>query len=261
MSLVSYALKDFAYQALRDLGALRAGQGLGADELNDILQSANQMIDSWAIDDLMLFTWPSQIFNLQAMIQQYTIGPTGVFVAVRPQEIEFANVILNTVNPVVRVPMDILDVVEWASIRVQQIPSALPLKLWYDRQFDADGNGTIHIWPGPISNYDLELFIPQQLQSFVDATTVYTFPPGYAAAIRSNLAVSIAPMVEISNKLVRTDRQHKDMFAQVRYKAAQDKELLESYNARAKVLPADPAFMSQRRRGWNYVLGVSGTGY
>jgi hypothetical protein len=255
------SLTKFAYQALRDIGCLRPGQITSIDVLTDIQDEANQMIEGWQLDGYKIFTTRIDQYNLVGGTQIYTIGPNEVapnFTAPRPTRIEYANIILNTVSPVVRTPVDVIQDQGWAGIAVQQIPFALPLKLYYDGGYDQTrGYATIYLWPGPLASYQLELFTWQQLVSFADLTTSYNFPPGYARAIRKNLAVSIAPMMEIYSKLAKLSRPRQALLAQVKQDARESMAILESYNSSPKTLPGDPAFMSGDRGGWNYAIGES----
>lgn len=255
---MSLTLTQLAYQALRDIGCLRPGQSASTDVLNDILAAANQMLDAWQIDELIVPASTPAAYNLTAGKQIYTIGPTGADLAgPRPALIDEANVILNTVSPVVRSPIDILrDEGQWAAIRVQQIPSAIPLKLWYPHDFNpASGYGTLYLWPGPVANYQIELFTPVQFTQFADLTTAYRFPPAYESLIRSNLAIRIAPMMEIYSKLAKLAQPRRALIDLVQYQAGNLMERVKSYNAQAPVLGSDGSMMSGRGGAWNYGIG------
>lgn len=260
-------MREFAYQAARDLGCLRAGQTLSADIENDILIAANQMLDSMLIDQLAITAYPAQVFTLTAGVQQYTIGPSEVapnFTAARPTEIEDANIILNTVSPVLRTPLDIINVDQWANIPVQSLPNTLPTRLYYVKDFNiTTGAGTILIWGGAISNYQLELFAWDQtvLRQFADLTTAYIYPNGYERMIRKCLAVEIAPLMTMYSKSARADHPmapSADMLALVIKQAGEARYAVESFNAPAPILTGDAAFLGQSaRQGWNYLLGTN----
>ena len=248
---MTFTATQLIYQALRDLGALRPGQTSAGDLNNDGLVALNQMIDSWLLDELMVFADVGSIYNLVAGTQTYTIGPSGAaFTAPRPTRIDDANLILNNVTPNVRLPISVIDVDQWADIRVQSIPNAIPLKLYYDHNFDpTSGFGTLNLWPGPALNYQLELFTWQQLQSFANLSTAYSFPPGYAKAIHKNLAVEIAPMA----------RRHYETsadFEEVKEQARLAKAEVQSYNAASPILVCDAAFQGEHGGGvFNYMTG------
>jgi hypothetical protein len=265
---MSVTLNTIAYQALRDLGCLRPGQTTSADVLSDILYQANQLIDAWLIDRFLVYTIAINAYTLTAGTQIYTIGPTVSapnIVAPRPTRIEYANIILNTVSPPVRQSVEILrDDKQWGRIRVQQIPFAIPLKLYYDMGFSTtDGHGTIYLWPGPQSSYQLELFTWQQLQSFPSGTTPLIFPPGYQRLIQKNLAVEIAPMMRMYAKVPGPGglRSYDPaMLAKVEMQAREAKHDLEQYNAPEDAVLVDLAYSGgSRKASFNYGTGDIGS--
>jgi len=252
---------QLAYRALRDIGCLRPGQTTSTDVLNDILTALNEHIDLDLLNPLMRYAFRPDVYNLTASTMTYQIGPGQVgvnFNAPRPTAIQDANLILNDVNPFVRLPIEIIDVDKWAAIRVRNIPAALPLALYYDKNFDPTGQfATINLWPGPLKNYQLELFTSQQLQTFPDLTTVLNWPPGYVLYLRKSLAVDIAPMMEIYSKLARLSQPREALLERVEAQARQAKDDIESYNATSPVLQIDPAYQSadQKATPWNYSIG------
>lgn len=246
-------------RSLKDLGCLRPGQSAGASELADGLDALNEHIDSDILNPLMLYAFRPDIYTMTAGLQTYQIGPGQVapnFNTTRPTDIERANVLLNTVAPVVRLPLHLADVDEWAAIRVRQIQFAIPLELYYDRNFDSTGQfATINLWPGPQSNYQLELFTTQQLQQFPDLTTTLNWPPGYVNYLRKNLAVDIAPQMDLIGKTSRLARPRQDLLQLVIKQAREAKAAIESYNAPHPVLAMDPAYKGGRGSMWNYSIG------
>lgn len=258
---MSWTLKQFAYQGARDLGVMRPGQVLSTDLLNDILDRANQWLESENLNRYFVYALQDQTFNLTGGTQTYTIGPSEVapnFTAPRPTIINSANILLNTVTPVVRKPLKVIGVKSRAAIPVDSIPSAIPLRLYYDFGFSATGAATIFLWPGPLANYQLELFAwpapTYQIKQFADLTTAYTFPPGYAQFIRTNLALLMAPMCRIYSKLPMTEYD-KNVVA-MEMQAAQARAAIESANAPEALKQVDPAYLSSTKKaGWNYALG------
>jgi hypothetical protein len=273
--VIAQSLTQIAYQALRDLGCLRPGQQTSSDVLNDIETAANSMIDAWLLEKYLVYADAANQYTLGAGIQQYPIGPTvppapylealfpngyQFIQAPRPTRIDDCNVILNTVTPVIRLQVAILNRDQWAAIAVQQLPDAIPLNIYYDQNFDNTyGFGTLNIWPGPLTNYGLELYTWQQIQSFPNLTTPLSFPPGYARMIQKNLAVEIAPMMTLYNKLGRVSWEVQEtMLARVEKQAAQAKEDVMSFNAPQLVIGCDSAFLSRRGAAFNFATGLLG---
>jgi hypothetical protein len=261
---VSITFTKIAYLALRDIGCLRPGQTGAPDALADILAMGNQMLDSWQLDRLLLLCDRIDAYTLTGMQQTYTIGPLEIspnFGAARPVSIRDAVLVLNTVTPFVRIPMEVINVDDWESIAVQDLPGALPLRLYYDKSFNSvSGASRLKIWPGPLQNYGLELVTPQQLTQFADLTTQYIFPPGYQRLIQKNLAVEIAPMMDIYCKLYGLAKPRAPMLALVTRQAAEAMDAVKFDNAPAPKLSGDPAYGGGTRGGWNYAIGENNTG-
>lgn len=263
---MSQSLTNLAYQALRDIGNLRPGQTTSTDVLQDIRTEANQMLDAWLIDELMAYCYPAALYPLNGSQQTYTIGPnetTPNWTGPRPNLIRDANLVLTTVNPVLRIPMNIVNVDRWSDIGIQNLPNALPLTLYYVKDFTATGAGTILIWPGDLNSDQIELYtsLTMPFTSFVDLTTVYSFPPGYERMIRKNLAVNIAPMMKLYNKMGRIDWQVSEAALEdVKRQAIESMELVKSDNAPDPEMRGDPAYCgtSNTNRGWNWLLGTTG---
>jgi hypothetical protein len=259
MAILSYSADQLIYAALRDLGVIRSGQTAPQDVINDAFDALNQLIDTWLIDQLLVYAYLADIYTLNGTQQSYTIGPAGAdFTAPRPTGIQDANIILNNSSPVVRQPVQLINVDQWADIRVQQLQPAIPLVLYYDQGFDAaDGFGTINLWPGPQSSYQLEIYTWQQLTAFPNHSTAIIFPPAYANAIRKNLAVMIAPMMTLYGK-TNQFVQPLASLQLVQQQAKQALALIRSYNAKTPILNLDPAFDSVKNQGaWNYMTGTA----
>lgn len=263
MAILSYSAEQLIYAALRDLSVIRTGQTAPADLVDDCFEALNQLIDTWLIDQLLVYAYLADIYTLNGTQQSYTIGPSGAdFTAPRPTEIQDANIVLNTTSPVVRQPVQIINVDQWANIRVRQLQPAIPLMLYYDKGFSAaNGSGTINLWPGPQSSYELEIFTWQQLTAFPDKTTAIKFPPAYANAIRKNLAVSVAPLCMLYGKTSVNVSQPLAALGEVKDQARKALALIRSYNAQAPVLALDPAFNAVNDQGgFNYLIGTASRG-
>lgn len=261
-------LAQFAYQAARDLGCIRAGQTLSTDVVTDIQMVANQMLDAWLIEELLVLESPASVFTLTAGLQIYTIGPSETapnFTSARPTLVNLANIILNTVSPVLRTPLEVINEEQWGSIPVQSLPQTLPTRLYYEKSFNTStGAARILIWGGAISAYQLELFTPDQavLAQFTDTTTAHLLPPAYTRLIRKSLAVEIAPLMTMYSKAARAENTlapSTEMLALVQRQAEDARRAVEGYNADDPILTGDPAFLgNSARRGWNYLLGTNG---
>jgi hypothetical protein len=68
---------DIVSRALKDIGALEAGETPTADAAQDAFDMLNDMIDQWSNEDMMVFYKSEIVFPIVSGQTQYTIGPTG----------------------------------------------------------------------------------------------------------------------------------------------------------------------------------------
>ena len=66
---------DIISRALKDIGALEAGEVPTADAAQDAFEMMNDLIDQWSNEDMMVFNVTEIIFPVIAGQVQYTIGP------------------------------------------------------------------------------------------------------------------------------------------------------------------------------------------
>jgi hypothetical protein len=68
---------DIISGALKDIGALEAGEVPNADSAQDALIMLNGIVDQWSNEEMMVFNMTEIIFNVNPGQVQYTIGPTA----------------------------------------------------------------------------------------------------------------------------------------------------------------------------------------
>jgi len=68
---------DLISRALKDIGALEAGETPTSDAATDALDMLNDLIDQWSNEDMMVFNVTEIIFPVIAGQTQYTIGPVA----------------------------------------------------------------------------------------------------------------------------------------------------------------------------------------
>ena len=79
---------DQIYAALRLIGQLAEGETPSAETAQDALTALNQMLDSWSIERLSVYTTQDQEFTWPANTISRTLGPTGNFVGLRPVQLD-----------------------------------------------------------------------------------------------------------------------------------------------------------------------------
>jgi hypothetical protein len=66
---------DIISRALKDIGALEAGEQPSADAALDAFDMMNDLIDQWSNENMMVFNITEIIFPVISGQVQYTIGP------------------------------------------------------------------------------------------------------------------------------------------------------------------------------------------
>jgi hypothetical protein len=66
---------DIISRALKDIGALEAGEAPGPDSVQDAFEMLNDLIDQWSNEEMMIFNVTEIIFPVIPGQTQYTIGP------------------------------------------------------------------------------------------------------------------------------------------------------------------------------------------
>ena len=186
---------DFITGALQDLGVLGAGQAASAADAADAFTLLNQIADAMGIERLLLYQILRTVVPLTASTASYTIGSGGTINIVRPTWIDHATVIPDdTASAPAEIPIDLLSESEYAAWS-PKAQTGQPRAVYYNYAWTA-GLGTITPLPVPSdSDQAMVLYTPAApVTTFAALATSYTFPPGFARAIRKTLALEIAPM-------------------------------------------------------------------
>jgi hypothetical protein len=68
---------DIISRALKDIGALEAGEVPTADAAQDAFDMLNDLCDQWSNEEMMVYYKNEIVFPITPGVTQYTIGPTG----------------------------------------------------------------------------------------------------------------------------------------------------------------------------------------
>ena len=222
-----------AYDALRILGVLRAGMGPNSDQLNDILEMLNDVIETWSVERLTVYQSPISTFALTPGKQTYTWGPGGDFNAARPNRIVWANLLYPDGTDMLHLPIQMLSLQQWASVRLQDVSSPIPTQMYADNGFPLN---TISFLPFPSASCSVEFYAWVALTNFADLTTSYSFPPAYKRALKYALAVEMIPAFAISAK--------KDpIYERILQTAAETKKAIQDGNLPAPIMVCDQAML------------------
>lgn len=177
--------QEIIEDALADIGAIDPIEALTAAESSHALRKLNEMLESWSNDSLAVYQILQENFATVAGTASYTIGSGATWNTTRPLRIESA-FIRESGNdyPLDVVPREIYDAITGKTTQYR------PEMLFYD---PGVANGTVHLYGVPDKVYSVFLNSYKQLQSFAALTTTVILPPGYLRAIKTSLALELAP--------------------------------------------------------------------
>lgn len=180
-------------RALTINGRLGIGRGAGPAESGICLGVLNAMLESWALDRLLVNTLLQARYPILANKQTYYIGPTAPdFPTARPAMCERANLVVTINAAEGTIPLELITAAEWATIRMKNDVSPVPTKLYDDY---AGPNSSLNFYPIPSVNSKVELWTWQVGGPFNLLTDTAGFAPGYERAVAASLAIETAPHV------------------------------------------------------------------
>lgn len=173
--------------SMRLLGAIATGETMTADEATDGLNSLNDILESWSLENLAVWGIDNQTFATIANQGVYSIGPLPAadFVTTRPVRISDAFCTYNGVD----FPIELIGEDEYNSISLKTQGQDFPQKALY---INASPLGVFKLWPVPNQALPLTLAIDQVLTQIPTLQTVIGFPPGYYIALKHALAILLA---------------------------------------------------------------------
>jgi hypothetical protein len=183
-------VRDYIASSLRLLGVLAPADTFSEATYPDTVQSFSDMLDAWSTERLTIFSQGRTENALVAGTQRYTIGAAGNWNQARPLWIDGAAFL--TVDGL-EVPIRVFTRTEWQAISLKDLSGPQPFGIFYDPNYPL---GAMDVWPVPTDpTVQLVLYVPSApLTSVSSLDTVITVPPGWAKAIRYNLAVEFGPL-------------------------------------------------------------------
>jgi hypothetical protein len=149
---------------------------------------------------------PTPIPPIPFALALYTGNPPPTYPTFtqRPVKVESANIVLNNLNPIVKVPLHIRDADWWAANSVPTITSTIPTDMYYEPAWP---NGLIYLWPMQIQNYGLELVVWTNLAGIPSLSYPFYLPQGYEDAITYSLAESFIPSYQVPSVIAANVRE------------------------------------------------------
>jgi hypothetical protein len=182
--------RDLIKGSMRLIGALAAGETPSADEQADALLSLNDMLDSWSSDKLFIFKKVREEFSLVSGQQSRTMGTGANFNTSKPAFIEEAMIEEQSSGNYLETPLQMLSVQEWAQVSPKSQTADVPQLLFVE---DTHPTLTLYFWPTPSSTNKAVLHSLKPLTAFSSVSDDVDLPPGYAEALKYNLALRLCP--------------------------------------------------------------------
>lgn len=175
---------DIITDALQELGVVGAGDAVSPEDAALGLRRLNQVLQTWANSPRTLPVLTEVSITLTTA-QEYTVGPSGDVVALRPVKVVGA---LATDAAGNDYPVGVINQVQWGDIFTKNVTGGPPAFVWYEA---TSTNGTVHVYP-KAPGYTLALDCQALLTSFASTSTSFTLPEGYEAALYLTLADALA---------------------------------------------------------------------
>jgi len=175
--------------AHRLLNLANAGNALPEAVYQENLISLNQMIDSWSIERLAVFSTQDQVFSWPPGAIERTLGPTGNFIGDRPVLVDDSTYFRDPASGI-SYGLKLINQQQYNGIAVKTVTSTYPQVMWVNMTYP---DITMTIYPVPTKVLEFHIVSVEELTNPVNLSTTLAFPPGYLRAFRYCLACELAP--------------------------------------------------------------------
>ena len=181
--------------ALRKCGGIIAeGEEPSADLMQDSKEALGTMLDSWSLEELVVYGKLEQVKTWPANSALETLGPTGSLVGLRPISL-YPSTYFTTTGGELSYPISLITREEYNSIGSKSITSNIPELLHLSPDMP---DATLRIYPVPTVEVEMHFMSMLALDMpGVDLSDEFDFPPGYERALIYNLAIEISPELGI----------------------------------------------------------------
>ena len=180
--------RDLISDAHRLLGLAASGNALPESVYQDNLAALNQMIDSWSIERLTVFSTQDQVFTWPTGQATRTLGPTGDFVGNRPVLVDDSTYFRDPQSGV-SFGLVMVNQQQYNGIALKTANSSYPQVMWANMTYP---DISMTIYPVPTRLLEFHIVSVEELTQPALLNTALAFPPGYLRCFKYNLAVEIA---------------------------------------------------------------------
>jgi hypothetical protein len=180
-------------RALKLIGVAAEGVTPTAEELNDGLDTLNELLASLNSQGLPIYTDYRGEIAFVASQAYYTVGASGSadLNHARPSRLLSAMVELTSPSPDIEIPLEVLTDEQYNAITVKDLESALPTKVYFKPDYPL---AKVYVWPIVNAVADkLILYFREPLGTLAALETALAYPEGYERMLRYNLALDLSP--------------------------------------------------------------------
>jgi len=175
--------------SLKLIGVVAGHEVPTSAEQQDAFARLNELIDSWGTHAQTLLVSRRDVVPLLPAVQVYQIGPGLTVDLPVPMGLDAVAYVLAGA-PETEVFLDV-GTDQYALATPQKLlTGAVPQTVNYSR---THGYGELWVWPVPTVATDLVIYWQEPLAAFPDLVTPVALAAGYARALRTNLALELAP--------------------------------------------------------------------
>lgn len=230
---MAQTVRTLVTNSLRSINVIASGETPTDTEAEDTRVSLNEMLEVWNLESLMVYTMPREELDLTPGKGTYTLGTGGDWDIPRPIKVDSAA--FHDVTANIDIPVTILTDLQFRAIPHKAATGATQYWIYFDDAYPLQ-NATVY--PVPSVQNKILLYPWYQLTQMPNLDTQIDFPPGYAAALRYNLALWVAH--EYGAPVPQT----------VAMLAQETKRRIKAANTRLEEMGFDPAILGSYR--WNY---------
>jgi len=189
--MITTTARALIVSALRQIGVVDQFGDPTANELSDAFDRLNEMIDGWSVQALTFRVVQREVFTLVSGQQVYTVGLTGNFNVARPTTISNVTLNLTSTTPETETWLTPLTEDAYQAVSQKDLENSLPTSYYLEPTIPFYN---VWIWPIPdASANELVIYYPEILSQFATLTGSVQLAPSYMRALRTNLAVELAP--------------------------------------------------------------------
>ena len=226
---------DLITRALRLVGAVATGETANSNDALEALDDANDMLDQWSLEDLMLYYDKVVTLPLVAGQIQYSIGPTGTdLVEVRPIELLACNY---RDSQDLDVAVNVVSMGDYQRIVQKETPNTIPNTVAYQ---PTNPDGTIFVWPPPQAGYELRLLVNSLFTRIAELNDDVPLPIGYNECFLYGLAERLC---------IQYGRA--EMLDTISERSRMAKLSVKRKNVKKSTMLIDPSFLPRRSGTYN----------